>query len=113
MKKTGLVLAWVLGIALYLNTGFAFTNYFDKHVMCPSERDGSVLEGILSGPKAVIVSKDCQKSDRAVHIAVMVFFSILWPTALVFIAVLWFLYGFFFAVWLIFAGGIVKLLGLA
>ena len=108
MKKA---LILILALAAYLNIGWALGTYFYDEVA--RKIPESVVSQILSGPRNVL-----SQSDRPAHMMIgrtstQVFWSILWPALTLLIGVLWLFYGIYYLLWLVFAGGIVKLLGLA
>ena len=115
MNRFKIFAMWLLALALYLNFGWYFVGYYEGHVICDYAKDGSTIEKILSSPRNLLYrgnKVDCIEgkgitNDDSSHF----FVSSLWPILIIIGVFGWLFYGIYIALWLIFAGGIVKLLG--
>lgn len=108
--KLWLVILGIIGLAAYLNIGWAMGTYFYDNVDSPQAQT-TMSAKILAGPEGW-VSRDSHKTKMQRQVV----FSILWPLAICAIIGMWVLWtiGYIFVLflWLIFAGGIAKLTGI-
>jgi len=122
-RKLCLIILWLFGITIYLNLGWTVITYMDNHVTTNCIRDGTLTEKILQGPHGLLDAKrSCGdyslKNKSLVKIAVLT----VWPIHAAIPIIFWLLYSGYVLVyavgwaaykllWLVFAGGVVKLLG--
>ena len=119
MKKFTKITLWIVVVAVYLNIGWAITSFIDHNVAYVDDPQGVVAE-FFAGPENNFVedsSANVIENDTGIYVIM----SIMWPIFLFIVAICWFFWGVYSGVswlvmkllWLIFAGGIAKLLGLA
>ncbi|MDP1688526.1 MAG: hypothetical protein Q8L47_00110 [bacterium] len=118
MRKIRVITIWVIALTFYLNFGWHLIEYYEGHILCDYARDGGIFEKILNDPLisdkinaggSNICAEESERiaNNRAAHFVM----SAVWPILIGFCAIGWLLYGIYYSLWLIFAGGIVKLLG--
>ena len=116
-----LVLVIVMVVmTVYFNTGWAIGTYIYNHVQYvnPPEIETTIVDKFLAGPKNMM-STNYKNSDqnRWTALEMQTIFSLFWPLGIIFITASWLVYGIalflYFSFWFVFAGGMVKLLGLA
>lgn len=96
MRKVGIAVLIVIGVALYLNFGWWYGDFMYKANSGPD----SFLKTLVTVDGAL-----GWNSNNAFH-------SFVWPFSIVLNATGWAVKGFLYLLWLIFAGGIVKGSGL-
>ncbi len=111
MKK---ILLIVVGITVYLNIGWVIGTFYLNVVNIPCEKSSSVwICKAAVGPwRSSDSDHSLQKSTRVIDIIDFFVATVIWPVLIMISIVLWISYGFVQLLWLIFAGGVVKLLGL-
>lgn len=102
---------FLFGLAVYLNIGWVIGtyNYDNIKVVNPSEID-TAAEKFMAGPNILFNYGTLKHPDN--KLGEQIVCSILWPIIILFIIICWIFYGLYFLFFLIFVGGIAKLLGL-
>ena len=126
-RRTWRTTAWgwkavviILGVAIYLNIGWAFGGYYYENVHYVSPRTATAK--VVAGGLGLFSQTEMSQDVRHSRTGDQVMLSIIWPVLISCIAVSWFIFGVWklgaFAalvvyrlLWLIFAGGIAKTLG--
>ena len=133
MKKSLKVLAWLVGITLYLNTGYFFSHSINSAVeksnQCKTYNELSWDERFVAPPSFYNQYVNAQKVEQrkegksGVDYIADITIMLLWPVVIAFIwfvqLCIWAGYGILiglketttFTWWLIFQGGLFKLLG--
>jgi hypothetical protein len=106
MKKVGKILLVIIGITVYLNFGWMMGAYYADHGLPKAEQGITTLGKFMTGPGGWMSN---EKGSRLWWCALS---SIGWPIGVAFNIISWVFYGVYYAGWFIFAGGIVKTLGL-
>lgn len=110
LLKIGLFL---FGLALYLNIGWVIGTY-NYHItyVNPSEIE-SVTDKFMAGPNLIFNHHTLENQHKKID---QISYSVLWPVMIFFTIICWIFYGLYYGLcflsWLIFGGGIAKLLGL-
>lgn len=110
-KKLIKIFLVIIGITVYLDTGWALGTFYVSNVMggVSCEKSSSVLIcKAASGGWNFLNSGDPTPKDNF-RIAA---FSVLWPLFITLSVASWAAYGLCQLLWFIFAGGVVKLIGL-
>ena len=94
----------IVGLALYFNIGWAIAMYAQGNLMVGME-ETTVAQKILRGP----ANFELGFGDKSLYLAKGLF--LWWPIYLLIIAVAWIGYIAYLFLWLVFGGGVVKLLG--
>lgn len=113
IKRIARILLGVLALATYLNIGWAFGTYsHEKVCYAPTEELVTIPQRILAGPGEVFAANKERTKSLVVD---QLFYSFLWPLIILLYITMWTGYGAYCVItwllWLIFAGGIAKLLG--
>lgn len=101
----------LVAFAVYLNIGWALATYFDKHVATVSaENLETFWQKALAGGWGYLAGGHVGRGS--VGLVPKVLFMLFWPVLLALAFVGWLVWVIWYLLWLIFAGGIAKLLGL-
>jgi len=110
------VLKWVLiivGLTVYLNTGWALGTYHYNNVSHKSVESRNIFDKFLAGPGYRAHPPGTAVEGHQVSLfRNQVTTSFIWPIVILMITSSWIIYFGYYLLWLIFAGGIAKLLGL-
>ncbi len=106
MKKIGKILLLIAILAVYLNFGWMMGAYYADHGLPKAEQGVTTLGKFICGPNAWM------SNESGSRLSWCVMSSICWPFGMVICGVSWIVYGIYYLLWFIFAGGIVKTLGL-
>ncbi len=111
MKKAGKILLVVIGIAVYFNIGWVIGNYYYSNVFYTPPSQHTPFAKVFAGSWSVL-SDSIPLTQIPNKLAVVSIVSVFWPLFLAFSSVTWVIYFIYYLLWLIFAGGGAKLLGL-
>lgn len=111
MGKFQKCLAILFGLALYLNFGWGLGTYVYNNAAY-SEPQTLVAEFWAGPNRCMVVELDKSKLKKNRVLEFQIIFSLMWPVMLLFISVVWLSHFAWYLFWLIFWGGIAKLLGL-
>lgn len=101
----------VVFLALYLNIGWTIAVYFGEHiVVVRPENLETFWQKTMAGGWGFFA--DRRPSMVPLNTAEYVFLSFFWPFLLILIVTSWLAWTIWYLLWLIFAGGIAKLVGL-
>lgn len=104
----GLIIIVVL-LALYLNIGWVLGTYYHNHVLY--QQPQTIAQTMAGGGWGYMSNVQSEREHYSL-ITNQIVFMLFWPLLMLFIAGSWVFKGVCYILWLIFAGGVAKLLGL-
>lgn len=115
MRKTLKIAGYVTALALYLNTGWALGTYMNKISRTNELKETPAI--FLAGPERVLIP--FEQVERHSPLMNQIVGSMFWPIVLSGLCIMWLIYFaiigiselVYYLLWLIFGGGIAKLLG--
>lgn len=122
MKKVVLWMVAVLALAVYLNIGWAFGTYMYNNVHYTVPK--SFTAKVLAGPHSILSEPDTPENKKPSPLVDQVALSIIWPVVIVIgpivvwtiyaiCYIVWLIvYGVYWTLWIVFAGGLAKLFGI-
>lgn len=105
-KKVGRIFLLVLTVTIYLNFGWMMGAYYSDHAGLATPEKITTFGKFMMGA-------DDRSSDNTTKISWCILSSFLWPVGVFITLISWIIYGCYYIGWFVFAGGAVKLLGLA
>ena len=105
LKKFGKIAIVIALVAVYLNIGWAMGTYYHYNIL--GHEPQNFVQKIFCGGWTVF-----SYAQKSTLLGDQIFGMLVWPILLLFSFGSWLCYGIYYFLWLIFAGGIAKLLGL-
>lgn len=106
-RKIPRIAMWVAIIAVYLNIGWALGTYYHNNIF--NHPPQTVAQQVLSGAGHFLTNQTQQHTSLLEDQTVMMFF---WPVMILLVVIgSWLGYALYWLLWLVFAGGIVKIFG--
>ncbi|MDP1629278.1 MAG: hypothetical protein Q8L57_01515 [bacterium] len=108
MKKFLVVLVL---LTIYLNFGWVLGTYYHKHIYTQDPKNFSLSQHILTGGWDILARDSALKGERSLLYR-QITFSLLWPIPLLAVVISWVAWIIYHFLWLIFAGGVAKIIGI-